>query len=70
MKLNTQTMIDFIVVNGWYPDFKKFCYSTTAVRSKKRLAYLFLCKINRIKMFKAISCCPLNLYDVVKVKWL
>ena len=68
MRHSSEDYIQFIIVNGFYPEFVKFCSTIPSVKSKKRKCYLFLRKMNLFKVFSIVG--VNNIYQVCKVNWL
>ena len=60
------TFCDFIVYNGYYPQFLAYCRSYPQVKSRNKLAVMFLRHINVFNIAKAFVKFGIKTYKDVK----
>ena len=60
------SFIDFIVANGYYRDFKVYCSRYPQVKSRKKLAIMFLRSINKYRLASKMVYFRIPTYDRVK----
>lgn len=44
--------VDWIVVNGFYHDFKQYCTTHPKIKSRNRLAYCFLLSVDLLEKYE------------------